>query len=126
MKQELLKTFTDERGTLVPIEFTDLPFVPKRIFYIRNVPQNTIRGGHGHYKTRQYYMCIQGLILVKIYTNTTDFEIVILKPGQALLVPEMVWTSEEFCTGKEVLLVICSEAYSKEDYFTDKNLSNYI
>lgn len=124
MNPEILKIFNEDRGTLVPVEFADVPFVPKRLFFIKGVPQGTVRGEHGHFKCKQYYICIKGLVLVEMYTGPSEFEVVILRPGQAILVPEMVWTSEEFCTGHEVLLVLCSEEYSKDDYFTDKNLLN--
>jgi dTDP-4-dehydrorhamnose 3,5-epimerase-like enzyme len=124
MKADKLTQFTDPRGTLVPVEFSMLPFVPVRMFYVKDVPQGTIRGQHGHFKCRQYYICMAGLIVVKIHRSAAMYDMVILKPGHGLYIPEMLWTSEEFCTEGTMLQVLCSEPYDKEDYFTDKNICN--
>jgi hypothetical protein len=51
-----LKTIKDDDGTLVPIEFSDLPFEPKRIFYVCDVPKGEERGNHAHFETRQLLM----------------------------------------------------------------------
>ena len=44
MYRKNLIEYTDDRGGVVPIDFSDLPFIPKRIFYVKDVPKNTIRG----------------------------------------------------------------------------------
>ena len=50
-------TFKDHRGLLVPIEFAQLPFMPKRLFYVSNVPKGEERGNHAHYNTKQILTC---------------------------------------------------------------------
>lgn len=123
MNTDILKVFHDKRGDLFPVTFSELPFVPKRMFYVTNVPSQIRRGEHGHYKCRQYYICIKGIIEVKIVDGTKT-ETIHLTPGKAMLIENMVWSSEKFCMGNDVLLVLCSEEYDEEDYFTDKSISN--
>ena len=44
----MLKHNIQDRGTLSFTEFDDLPFVPKRIMTMYNIPKGEIRGNHGH------------------------------------------------------------------------------
>jgi len=63
----ILRIFEDDRGgSLIPFEFKDLPFIPKRIFTVVGVPKDSIRGDHAHYETQQILICIKGEILVSL------------------------------------------------------------
>jgi hypothetical protein len=113
-----LKTIKDDDGTLVPIEFSDLPFKVKRIFYVCDVPKGEERGNHAHFETRQLLICLQGSILVKIHDGK-DLKEYRLMPNQSVLVERMMWDSQVFGTGSDVLLCICSTSYNKSDYIED-------
>ena len=54
------KSFCDPRGSLCPVEFSNLPIDVKRIFYVYGVPDRKIRGEHSHYNTNQILICITG------------------------------------------------------------------
>lgn len=123
MNSERLKTYRDERGDLIPLNFLELPFIPKRIFYVKNVSNEKVRGCHGHYKCKQYYICIKGFITIKLYDGIQEKQITLL-PNEGLFVDNMVWTSEMFDSHNDVLLVLCSEEYDANDYFTDKKILN--
>lgn len=118
MNTDKLTLYSDKRGDLVLIDYTKLPFTPKRIFYVTNVPEQMVRGQHGHYKCRQYYICIKGIIEVTIYDGKEQ-QSIMLNPGQGIFIDNMIWSSEKFCTGNDVLLVLCSHEYDKNDYFTE-------
>ena len=113
-----LKIIKDDDGTLVPIEFSDLPFEPKRIFYVCDVPKGEERGNHAHFETRQLLICLQGSILVKIHDGK-DLKEYRLIPNQSILVERMIWDSQVFETDRDVLLSICSTSYNKPDYIED-------
>ena len=113
-----LKTIKDDDGTLVPIEFSDLPFKVKRIFYVCDVPKGEERGNHAHFETRQLLICLQGSILVKIHDGK-DLKEYRLMPNQSILVERMIWDSQVFETDSDVLLSICSTSYNKSDYIED-------
>lgn len=116
---ESFKIFEDERGVLVPINFSELPFIPKRIFYIYNIPKNTWRGGHAHYNTRQILICLQGKIRVKLEKSDSCNEF-ILEKNEWCLIENLVWDSQEFLTDDSVAIVLCSTEYDKKDYITDR------
>ena len=116
-----LKTFQDNRGSLLPLEFKDCPFKPERIFFVHGVPRYMRRGCHAHYKTRQFLVCITGRIMVGLH-NGNDLKEKILEPGDAILIEERIWDYQDFLTGHDVLAVLCSTAYNEKDYITDFDL----
>jgi hypothetical protein len=117
---ENLKKFADDRGVLVPIEFSGLPFPPKRLFYIQNVPSGTWRGGHAHRTTKQVLICISGAIEVKLESKDGT-ETFMLKEGQQCFIDSMIWDSQKFIDENSILLVICSTEFNKEDYIFEKS-----
>lgn len=116
-----LNTFVEDRGVLCPIEDESLPFTPRRIFYVCNVPQGQERGNHAHYFTEQVLVCIQGKIIAKLFDGYEQNDYALM-PHEAIYVPKMIWDSQIFCTGNDVLLVMCSTNYSRLDYIEDIDL----
>lgn len=108
----------DSIGCLMPVEFKDLPFVPVRIFLVKNVPAGAQRGGHAHKQTVQYLFCMQGKIKVLLNDGASANEF-ILEKGQGCMVNKMVWDAQMFLTGDDVLMVFCSTVYDPTDYITD-------
>lgn len=115
----MLNIFEDIRGKLLPIEFGNIPFDIKRIFLVYDVPAGTERGNHAHHDTIQLLVCIKGEILVKLYDGKNTEEILLIE-GDHKLVNKMIWDSQVFQTGNDVLLVLCSTSYNEIDYITDK------
>ena len=112
------QAFEDNDGILVPIEFSNLPFEPKRIFYVTNVPKGEERGRHAHYRTQQILTCVKGEILVKLHNGTIREEHA-LKPNESIFIDRLTWDSQVFLTGDDILLSICSTPYDAEDYIED-------
>jgi len=113
-----MKTIRDNKGALTFVEFKDIPFTPKRMFYIKDVPTGTIRGNHAHYKDEQFLICVKGLIRVEINTGKTKI-FKTLYPGESIYVKKLQWDTQEYLEIDSILLVLCKENYSKEDYITD-------
>jgi dTDP-4-dehydrorhamnose 3,5-epimerase-like enzyme len=128
MNIDLYSSFIDERGFLLPIEFDLIPFIVKRIFVIKNVPINTIRGNHAHYKTKQYLLCLQGKIEVIINNGLYETK-TLLNNNEGLLIDEMLWDAQKFLTENTILLVLCSTKYDENDYIFNfnefKEIKNY-
>ncbi|RYD73971.1 MAG: WxcM-like domain-containing protein [Sphingobacteriales bacterium] len=109
-----LKTFTDKRGNLTVIEKT-LPFEIKRVFYIYGV-DNSERGGHRHYTTRQAAICIQGSC--KIYNNdSVKKEVFHLdRPSKCLILEPEDWHKMYEFSLDAILMVLASETFDSNDY----------
>lgn len=108
----------NEKGLLVPMELDQLPFVPKRIFYVKNVPKGSVRGNHAHYKTQQVLTCLQGIVQVKLDYGDKIWEVT-LNANESVFCDKMVWDSQTYVTDDAILMSICSTPHDPEDYITD-------
>ena len=108
-----------ETGILRYMELTDLKFIPRRMYYITDTPKGEIRGKHGHYEDQQYIFCVQGQVKVDLHSKD-GVETVMLTPGEVVFLDRMVWAQQEYMTGSDILLVLCSTAFNQTDYFYDK------
>ena len=112
------ETYTNESGTLCPIKFDELPFVPQHIFYTKNVPRGGVRGRHAHLKCEQVLICIRGLINVVMYDGFTH-KTLSLRNEQCAYLPPMVWSQQHFDEDNSILLVLSSHPYDENDYIRD-------
>jgi len=113
--------FEDERGSLLPINLKEIPFDVKRVFTVYNVPKDIIRGDHAHYQTKQYLICVKGMIKVILESGENETTETILKKGDSIFIDKLVWDSQQFLTGDDVMLVFANTEYNFEDYILDKN-----
>lgn len=113
-----LETYKNNDGILVPIELDSLTFPPKRLFYIYGVPAGEERGLHAHYETQQLLVCVQGSILVKLHDGFRE-KYFMLSQNDSVFVDKMIWDSQTYLTGDDILLSICSTKYDKQDYIED-------
>ena len=109
------------RGSLSVLEYKDLKFTPKRMYYITNVPQGEIRGKHGHKKEEQYLICIESQLEVKKIDKNKKTKTTILNTGEMIYIDKMIWGEQKYITGNEILLVLCSTNYDPNDYIYDLN-----
>lgn len=111
----------DERGMLHAFDFGTLPFVPARIFTVSGVPAGVVRGGHGHHRGEQLLACVQGQIDVLMHCAGREAQCS-LRPGSGILrVAAGVWCRQTYVEPASVLLVLASEPYSPDTYFTDRS-----
>mgnify|MGYP003653790991 FL=1 len=117
----MLKHFgDDEKGILSYMELTDLKFIPRRMYYITKVPKGEIRGKHGHYEDQQYLFCLQGKVKVDMVSKRGE-ETVVLYPGDSIYIDRMIWAQQQYLSGNDILLVLCSTKHSDDDKFSDKD-----
>jgi dTDP-4-dehydrorhamnose 3,5-epimerase-like enzyme len=109
----------DNRGVLVPIEFSDLPFEPRRAFTVSGVPPGTARGGHAHRSGRQFLVCPTGRVRVRLRDRTGVETVVLDRPDQGLLIEPGVWSEQVYELDETVLLVFVSEPYDGASDFDE-------
>lgn len=115
MDLEHFKSFSDERGWLLPFEFSKLPFIPKRIFFVSDVPQGMRRGEHAHFETQQYLICLAGRVRVGLHDGQSLEEKEIVQ-GESVFINRMIWDYQDFLTGQDSIAVLCSTEYTPSDY----------
>lgn len=113
-----IKVHEDSRGKLIPFELELLPFIPKRVFVVNNVPESYERGNHAHYKTKQFLICVNGTVDVHLNDGTQE-ETYRLHVGNTIIIPELVWDKQVFLEKNSEILVLCSTNYDIQDYIFD-------
>lgn len=116
---ELLKV-DDLRGNLSATEFVrDLPFQPKRVFWIYDVPSLEIRGEHAHHLSHLFVVCLRGSCVAVVDDGIKHAEVLLDRPNLGLYIPPMIWGTQHKYSHDAVLLVFASEPYDPDDYIRD-------
>ncbi len=107
---------TDERGSLMPFSFDQMPFKPYRSFVIADVPAGVIRGGHAHKFGEQMLVCLHGHIGIVMRHQGEEVSFV-MEPNQfGLIFGPGVWCQQKYLDEGSILLVFASEPYDPESY----------
>ena len=115
----------DETSELVVYNnFEELPFLPKRFFYITNFPTNLTRGGHAHKSCEQILFVISGKILVKINDGKNTDEIILENSSEAIHIPKLVWSDQTYLESNSILGVMASEVYNEGEYI--RNFDHFL
>lgn len=110
----------DMRGSLSVAEYEkNIPFIPKRCFWVFDVPSREVRGEHAHKSLHQYLICVKGSVSVVLDDATTRTELVLDKPNLGLHIPPLVWGIQYKYSKDAVLVVLASDAYDSNDYLRD-------
>jgi len=105
---------------LIPVEFLhELPFEPRRVFLVRDVPAGEVRGEHAHLALHQFLVCVAGGCSLVIDDGRQRKEIRLDVPTLGVHVPPMIWSPVHAFTSDAVLLVLASTPYDPDDYVHD-------
>lgn len=112
-----IATIPDARGTLSVAEFEkDLPFLPRRCFYVYGVPAGRSRGEHAHRACEQFLICVSGSCHAIVDDGKHRAEVVLDRPGLGLYMPPMIWGTQYRYSDDAVLMVFASRPYENDDY----------
>ncbi|HLD98909.1 MAG TPA: WxcM-like domain-containing protein [Bdellovibrionota bacterium] len=115
-----LSEVKDMRGNLAVLEHAKgLPFQPKRIFMVFDVPSKKVRGEHAHRKCHQFLICVKGSCSVVVDDGRNREEILLDDLSTGIHIPPMVWGVQYKYTPDAVLLVLASDPYDRNDYIRD-------
>jgi len=123
MKLYELTLISDLRGSLTMAQYADsLPFIPKRVFLVFDVPGKEVRGKHAHRSCHQFLMCVTGSCTVLAEDGNNRVEFVLDRPNLGLYLPPMVWGFQYKYSPDAVLMVLASDVYDANDYIHDYDL----
>jgi acetyltransferase-like isoleucine patch superfamily enzyme len=114
-----LTSARDLRGRLVAAEFAALPFEPRRLFTVYDVPSESVRGAHAHRVCAQFLVCLAGSVDCLVDDGRAREEIRLDTPEVGLHIPPMIWGTQWKYTRDAVLLVLASHPYDAADYIRD-------
>jgi hypothetical protein len=115
-----LPKIPDPRGNLTFIEGSNhIPFNIKRVFYLYDVPGGESRGGHALKTTDQFIIAASGSFSVVLDSGTTRQRFTLNRSYMGLYLPPMIWRELEDFSSGAVCLVLASENYNADDYYTE-------
>ena len=115
-----LQLVEEDRGTLGFLEFRNMSFVPRRIFWLKDVPAGSSRGAHAHRVCSQFVVCLQGSVharAIGVDGSSTDFE---LEEGAYCDVPPLHWLELDGFSDGAVVVVLASHDYEESDYIRSR------
>jgi acetyltransferase-like isoleucine patch superfamily enzyme len=115
-----LGTHTDLRGNLAVAETPQqIPFVPRRAFFVSEVPGREVRGEHAHRRCQQFLVCVKGSLAVIVDDGRERREVPLDTPAVGLYLPAMVWSVQYRFSPDATLAVFASDSYDAADYVRD-------
>jgi dTDP-4-dehydrorhamnose 3,5-epimerase-like enzyme len=113
-----LKTKPELSGKLTAVEGErDIPFEIRRVFYIYEMPVDTVRARHAHKKLHQLIISVSGCFDVLIDDTSDRKTIRLSQPSGGLYIPPMIWCELSNFTNEAVCLVLASDIFDESDYY---------
>lgn len=108
-----------ENGDLGVIEFLDLPFEPKRIYWLTGVQGGQSRGHHAHKELKQFFVVIEGSVDVILSDGNRESFYTLRADGFGILLAPGLWREIKNFSESAILLVICDQPYIEDDYIRE-------
>jgi dTDP-4-dehydrorhamnose 3,5-epimerase-like enzyme len=114
-----LDSIADERGALTPLDFSDLPLTPCRMFIARASPGVT-RGGHGHREGAQFLLLLSGQVDLELALRGDSHSLRLGGQDNAVLIHAPVWSRQTYLTDDAKLLVLSDTPYDPSSYIYER------
>lgn len=112
-----LEGHSTEAGDLVVgAQGTGIGFVPKRVYYLYDIPAASKRGGHAHRELQQVIVALAGAFDVVLFDGVQERVIRLNQPNAGLKLAPGLWRELKGFSGGAICLVLASEAYDEDDY----------
>ena len=122
MQLHKTKIISDDRGSLIPVDFSLIPFDVRHAFVIEG-KVGVVRGGHAHLKAKQFLICIEGGLEASVLSLSGALDVLKLgvesRETLCLYVPEKTWLDLKFGSLGGRVLVLSDIPYSEADYIRD-------
>ena len=117
--------FLDARGVLNVIELPEeLIFETRRIYYITEVPINSIRGAHAHKKLQQIFFALSGSFTLIVTDGQRTDKVRISAHSSGYYLPSGHWRELTAFEPNTICMVLATEHFDEPDYI--KEISTYL
>jgi len=115
-----IKTISDpQTASLSSLEFSSLPFDPKRVYWIQDFTPQAVRGNHSHKELTQIFIMLSGQLNLEIFEGTKSSKYKISRSSPPLIVPPGTWRIMSEASEDALLFVIADRPYEEMDYIRD-------
>jgi hypothetical protein len=94
----------------------NLPFVPKRVFYLYDIPAGEARGAHAHKECHQFIVAASGSFEVELDDGVNKKVVSLNRPFYGLHIPPGMWAHEMNFSAGAICLVLTSHNFDPSDY----------
>ena len=119
LSPDKIEYFKDYRGTLGVLDFNELPFIPRRIYWITDSSGNITRGAHAHKLLNQVFLVLIGSVAIDIFKGSEKQSFNLIAEGPILMLEPGYWRNIKLLTPDSLLLVLCDREYEENDYIRD-------
>ncbi len=109
-----------ESSSLTVFQQEDVSFFIKRVFVVV-AQKKVMRGCHAHKNCSQLLVCTIGSCIISCDDGIEKKNILLNKTNQGLLIPPLIWATQEYLEEPTVLTVFCDRVYEEDDYIRDYN-----
>lgn len=105
----------------------NLPFRPRRIFYLYDIPAGEARGAHAHKECHQFILAASGSFEIALDDGINKKILALNRPFYGLHIPPGIWAHELNFSSGAICLVLTSHKFNEVDYIRDyKEYKKYI
>lgn len=120
-----VERFNDNNfGELGVVEFSSLPFLPRRMYWITNFVKGNSRGNHAHKSLTQFMTVPFGSVKFELIEGENRKIVELKADNESLLIPPGIWRTFSSDVPGTVLLVLCDQGYAEDDYI--RNWDEYL
>ena len=118
---ELPKRGNEQQGFLTVAQ-NEISFNVKRSYWIYGADEAIERGGHAFHKNQSVLVCLQGTVIIELFSRTNEKCTYTLdSPNKLLYVPPYYWKTFVL-TPSTIIVSFASEEYNEQDYIRDKDV----
>ncbi len=115
-----ISKINNRAGNISVVEgIKDLPFKPRRIFYIYDIPAGELRGAHAHKECHQLIIAASGSFEIFLDDGKNKKTVTLNRPFLGLHIPPGIWANEQNFSSGAICLVLTSHLFSEKDYIRD-------
>lgn len=111
-------------ASLGVLEFRNLPFEPKRAYWLSDFKEGSSRGNHAHKTLNQVMIMLRGELDLHLFSGVTRYEYRLTEKSDYILVPAGHWREMKNASTETVLLVLADSHYEEKDYI--RSWSEYL
>lgn len=121
MTLEEFESYTDSRGKLnvAQLDHLSQEFSIKRVFWITDVPEGTIRGEHANRECTELLVAVSGKVSLWLTDGSKEWNITLSDPNQGLYIPPMVWCKLYDFSSDATIVCMADKEYDPEQYIND-------
>lgn len=99
----------------------DIPFDVKRLYYLYDISDNSIRGEHAHKELNQLIIGLNKGLTITLDDGENKKTLILDNMNQGLLIVPGIWRTLSDFSAESICLVLASELYTEADYIRNYN-----